>query len=108
MLPDGSTGDQADHPCPGQLARVVENMTHRRNANLIALGLIIGSRDFFPDALVSEIRRELLALLERLGVNAVTVSPEQTKVGHVERFADVWARAGGIFILCKTFSLYLH
>jgi L-fucose isomerase-like protein len=67
-------------------------MTPRRSRP-ITLGLILGNRDFFPDALVGEARRELMSLLAQLGVNVVAVSPEQTKLGGVETFADARACA---------------
>ena len=62
-------------------------MTSRRSSR-ITLGLIIGNRDFFPDQLVAEARREMLALLEKNNVGVVAVSPEQTKLGGVETFAE--------------------
>jgi L-fucose isomerase-like protein len=68
-------------------------MGHRRNGRGITLGLIIGNRDFFPDGLVGEARRELLALFDKLGIQVVAVTPEQTKLGGVETFADARACA---------------
>src|SRR6185312_5996995 len=50
----------------------------------MTLGVIFGNRDFFPDGLVAEGRRDLLDVLRTLGVNAVALSPEQTKLGAVE------------------------
>src|SRR4051794_1126278 len=60
----------------------------RRTPRPMTLGLIVGNRDFFPDQLVGEARRELLALLEGQGVRVVAVSSEETKLGGVETFAD--------------------
>jgi L-fucose isomerase-like protein len=68
-------------------------MTSRRKSQ-ITLGLIIGNRDFFPDQLVAEARREILALLEKNNVGVVAVSPEQTKLGGVETFAEARTCAG--------------
>ncbi len=53
-----------------------------------ALGVIFGNRDFFPDRLVPDARREVSALLAELGIDAVMVSPEETKLGGVESFDD--------------------
>jgi L-fucose isomerase-like protein len=59
-----------------------------RRSRPITLGLIVSNRDFFPDSLVAEARKEVVPLLEGLGVRVVAVSPEQTKLGGVETFAD--------------------
>ncbi len=53
-----------------------------------ALGVIIGNRDFFPDVLVGEARKEIRKLLEGSGIDAVMLSPEQTKLGGVETYSD--------------------
>jgi L-fucose isomerase-like protein len=52
------------------------------------LGVIIGNRDFFPDQLVAEAREDVVKLFAARGVNAVMVSPEETKLGGVETHAD--------------------
>ena len=44
----------------------------------MTLGVIFGNRDFFPDGLVAEARRDLLELLKSMGVAVVTLTPEQT------------------------------
>jgi L-fucose isomerase-like protein len=54
----------------------------------VALGVIIGNRDFFPDVLVGEARKEIRKLLEESGIDAVMLSPEQTKLGGVETYSD--------------------
>jgi L-fucose isomerase-like protein len=56
-----------------------------------ALGVIIGNRDFFPDVLVSEARRDLSALFGELGINAVLLDEQTTKLGAVETWADAKA-----------------
>ena len=50
----------------------------------MTLGVIFGNRDFFPDGLVAEARRDLLEVLSNLGVGVVALTPEQTKLGAVE------------------------
>lgn len=52
------------------------------------LGLIVGSRGFFPDTLVEEGRRRMLAVLEGAGIKVVTLSAEETKCGAVETRED--------------------
>ncbi|MBE0658516.1 MAG: fucose isomerase [Bryobacteraceae bacterium] len=48
------------------------------------LGVIIGNRDFFPDVLVGEARRDLLALFGELGIGAVILDEQAAKLGAVE------------------------
>jgi len=54
----------------------------------ITLGIIIGNRDFFPDVLVPEARKDITALLQAAGIASVMLSPEQSKLGGVETHAD--------------------
>lgn len=54
----------------------------------VTLGVIIGNRDFFPDVLVGEARKDLTRLFEQTGLSAVMLTPEQTKLGGVETYAD--------------------
>ncbi|HEX9199834.1 MAG TPA: fucose isomerase, partial [Acidobacteriaceae bacterium] len=60
----------------------------------MTLGVIFGNRDFFPDGLVAEARRDLLDVLAGMGVAVVALTPEQTKLGAVE----TWKNA----VLCGT------
>ena len=52
------------------------------------LGLIVGNRGFFPNALVEEGRQRILSVLEQVGVRVVTLSTEDTKCGAVETLED--------------------
>ena len=61
----------------------------------ISLGVALGNRDFFPDALVVAVRTEIAALLDQVGVDAVRLGPEDTKLGGVETHADA-LRCGGL------------
>jgi L-fucose isomerase-like protein len=54
----------------------------------ITLGIIIGNRDFFPDVLVGEARKDIQKLFGEAKIDAVMLSPEQTKLGGVETYAD--------------------
>jgi L-fucose isomerase-like protein len=57
-------------------------------AKTMVLGVVIGNRDFFPDHLVGEARRDLLQLFGELGITAVLLELEQTKLGAVETWSD--------------------
>src|SRR6202034_2234954 len=57
-------------------------------ANATCLGVIIGNRDFFPDVLISEARRDLSKLFDKLSVQPVWLTPEESKLGAVETWAD--------------------
>lgn len=52
------------------------------------LGVIVGNRGFFPDELAREGREKILAVLEDMGFDVVTLSTEDTKFGTVETFED--------------------
>jgi L-fucose isomerase-like protein len=52
------------------------------------LGVIIGNRDFFPDKLVAEARADLVALFSDLGIKAVMLTPEDSKLGGVETHTE--------------------
>jgi L-fucose isomerase-like protein len=54
----------------------------------ITFGVIIGNRDFFPDVLVGEARKDIQRLFEQSGIGAIMLSPEQTKLGGVETYSD--------------------
>ena len=54
----------------------------------MTLGVIIGNRGFFPDHLAESGRREILAALERAGVDAVLPAQNETKSGAIETRAE--------------------
>jgi L-fucose isomerase-like protein len=54
----------------------------------ITLGVIVGNRNFFPDALVSEGRRDVLEVLAERGIEAVILDEQSTKLGGVETWED--------------------
>jgi L-fucose isomerase-like protein len=60
------------------------------------LAVILGNRDFFPDALVSEARADLLGLFQELDIDAVMLSTEETKLGAVETWQNA-VRCGDLF-----------
>ncbi len=53
-----------------------------------SLGVIFGNRDFFPDQLVAEARREVADFLQGAGVDAVMLPADATKLGGVETHAE--------------------
>src|SRR5439155_7955236 len=58
------------------------------NPTPTTLGVIIGNRDFFPDVLVGEARKDLTKLFDAAGIKSVMLTPQQTKLGGVETYAD--------------------
>lgn len=52
------------------------------------LGVVIGNRDFFPDQLVSEARKDILELFETLDIKPVLLGDQDTKLGGVETYQD--------------------
>jgi L-fucose isomerase-like protein len=50
----------------------------------MTVGLIVGTRGFFPDHLAKSGREEMLKILDQAGFNVVALSPEQSKHGAVE------------------------
>jgi len=62
----------------------------------MTLGVILGNRNFFPDSLITEARNDLSKLFAELDVQPVWLSPEETKLGSVETWADA-LRCGELF-----------
>ncbi len=52
------------------------------------IGVIFGNRDFFPDKLVTEARADVSKLFASLGLKAIMLSEEDSKLGGVETHAD--------------------
>ena len=52
------------------------------------LGVIVGSRGFFPKHLADSGRKTILALLEKQGINGVCLTPEDSPNGAVETIND--------------------
>ena len=60
------------------------------------LGVILGNRDFFPDALIAEARRDLVQLFRKLAIEPVWLSETDSKLGAVETWADA-VKCGELF-----------
>ena len=54
----------------------------------MTMGLIVGNRGFFPDHLAKSGREEMIRALQKAGINAVALSPEQSKHGAVETYEE--------------------
>ncbi|HZR66738.1 MAG TPA: L-fucose/L-arabinose isomerase family protein [Terriglobales bacterium] len=54
------------------------------NAKKMTMGVIVGNRGFFPDHLAKSGREEILRVLDKAGMEAVALTPEQSKYGAVE------------------------
>jgi len=52
------------------------------------LGLIVGNRGFFPDHLCKSGRETILKVLKEEGINAVALTPEDTRFGSIESLAE--------------------
>ena len=57
------------------------------------LAVIIGNRDFFPDVLIDEARRDILGLLAEYGVDAVLLDESEGSRGSLQSYADARACA---------------
>lgn len=62
----------------------------------ITLGVLLGNRDFFPDALITEARRDLIKLFQELSVEPVWLTEADSKLGAVETWADA-VKCGALF-----------
>ncbi len=51
------------------------------------LGVIFGNRDFFPDHLVSEARKDIQTLFQEMNIDGVMLREDETKLGSVETYA---------------------
>lgn len=60
------------------------------------LGVTLGNRDFFPDVLVTEARRDLTQLFSDLSIEPVWLSPQESKLGGVETWTDA-QKCGELF-----------
>ena len=55
------------------------------------VAVIIGNRDFFPDQLVAEARRDLVSLFQSLDLEPVMLGEHETKLGAVETWPHAQA-----------------
>ena len=57
------------------------------------LAVIIGNRDFFPDHLIGDARKKIIALLKKMDIEAIMPDENTTKMGAVETLKDARACA---------------
>jgi len=62
-------------------------MSHAINTEPV-LAVIYGNRDFFPDHLITEARRDVAQCLARFGIKAVQLGEADSKLGGVETLAE--------------------
>src|SRR5215471_13098809 len=63
---------------------------------MTTLGVILGNRDFFPDVLIGEARRDLEKLFADIGIEPVWLTAAETKLGALETWADA-QKCGELF-----------
>ena len=78
------------------------------------LAVIIGNRDFFPDVLVGEARRDLLKLFNEMDIEPVMLDEQATKLGavetweHAKKCADLFvanrSRIEGVLVCLPNFG----
>ncbi len=54
----------------------------------MTFGVIVGNRGFFPDMLAKTGREEIVKVLTEAGASAIVLSPEDSKYGAVETYAE--------------------
>ena len=54
----------------------------------MTFGVVVGNRGFFPDHLAKTGREEIIAVLEAAGARAIVLTPEESKYGAVETYAE--------------------
>ena len=54
----------------------------------MTFGVVVGNRGFFPDQLAKTGREEIIKVLEAAGARPVVLSPEESKYGAVESYAE--------------------
>jgi len=62
----------------------------------MTLGVILGNRNFFPEQLITEARRDLTQLFAEFEIEPIWLTAEETKLGSVETWADA-SRCGELF-----------
>lgn len=55
-----------------------------KNNRKMTMGIIVGNRGFFPDHLAKTGREEMIAAVQRAGMDVVVMDPSQSKYGAVE------------------------
>ena len=61
------------------------------------IAVIVGNRDFFPDCLITEGRREILNVFKELNIEPVILDETDTKLGAVETWTHAKHCASFLF-----------
>jgi len=82
--------------------------------NKMCLGVIFGNRDFFPDHLISEARKDIISLFQEMNIDSVMLEEHETKLGSVETYhhskicADLFKknrdRINGVLVVLPNFG----
>ena len=70
----------------------MQTNSHRKTV----LGVIVGNRNFFPDSLIADGRKEILHVLQEQNIDAVILDEHATKLGAVETWEDA-QKCGALF-----------
>ncbi len=62
----------------------------------MTLAVILGNRDFFPDALITEARRDLVTLFAALNITPIWLAESDSKLGAVETWQNA-VKCGELF-----------
>ena len=62
----------------------------------MTMGLIVGNRGFFPDHLAKSGRDEMIQVLQKVGIDVIALTPEQSKHGAIETYQEA-KRCGDLF-----------
>ena len=54
----------------------------------MTFGIVVGNRGFFPDHLAKSGREEIISVIESAGARPIVLSPEESKYGAVETYAE--------------------
>jgi len=68
----------------------------REQMQSMTIGVIVGNRDFFPDTLITETRRDLVKLFAAMNITPVWLFASETERGAVETWTDA-VRCGELF-----------
>jgi L-fucose isomerase-like protein len=66
----------------------IKQLGERSKMSKTTLGMLVGTRDFFPAGPVLEARHQVVALLDEMGVDTVILDEDATNMGAVETWQD--------------------
>src|SRR6185312_8960088 len=77
-------------PCAAKRFFVPDHLAFMKQAikTTPVLGVIYGNRDFFPDQLITEARRDVAQIFARFQIKAIQLGESDSKLGGVETHAE--------------------